>query len=54
MAMLKIKKGDTVKVIAGKDCNAEGKVVSIDMRSPRPRTPTAASSTWKLLLISPM
>ena len=27
MAMLKIKKGDTVKVIAGKDCNAEGKVV---------------------------
>ena len=35
MAMLKIKKGDTVKVIAGKDCNAEGKVVSIDRKKHR-------------------
>ena len=35
MAMLKIKKGDTVKVIAGKDCNAEGKVVSIDAKKHR-------------------
>ena len=26
MAMTKIKKGDTVKVIAGKDLGAEGKV----------------------------
>jgi len=33
--MLKIKKGDTVKVIAGKDCNAEGKVVSIDRKKHR-------------------
>ena len=32
MSMLKIKKGDTVKVIAGKDCNAEGKVVSVDAK----------------------
>lgn len=29
MAMLKIKKGDTVKVIAGKDKGKEGKVLSI-------------------------
>ena len=35
MATLKIKKGDTVKVIAGKDCNAEGKVVSIDVKKHR-------------------
>ena len=30
MSTLKIKKGDTVKVIAGKDNNAEGKVISVD------------------------
>ena len=30
MASLKIKKGDTVKVIAGKDKGAEGKVLSVD------------------------
>lgn len=35
MAMLKIRKGDTVKVIAGRDCNAEGKVVSIDRKNHR-------------------
>ncbi len=29
MAMLKIKKGDTVKVIAGKDKDKEGKVLSV-------------------------
>ena len=33
MSTLKIKKGDTVKVIAGKDCNAEGKVVSVDRKN---------------------
>ena len=33
--MLKIKKGDTVKVIAGKDRNAEGKVISVDMKKGR-------------------
>ena len=32
MSTLKIKKGDTVKVIAGKDCNAEGKVISVDAK----------------------
>ena len=32
MSALKIKKGDTVKVIAGKDCNAEGKVISVDAK----------------------
>ena len=29
MSAMKIKKGDTVKVIAGKDKNKEGKVISI-------------------------
>ena len=33
MAMTKIKKGDTVKVIAGKDVGAEGKVLSVDKKS---------------------
>ena len=30
MAPLKIKKGDTVKVIAGKDKDKEGKVIAVD------------------------
>ena len=30
MASLKIKKGDTVKVIAGKDKDKEGKVIAVD------------------------
>ncbi len=33
MATLKIKKGDTVKVIAGKDNSAEGKVLSVDAKN---------------------
>lgn len=33
MAGLKIKKGDTVKVIAGKDNGKEGKVLSIDLKN---------------------
>lgn len=32
---MKIKRGDTVKVIAGKDCNAEGKVISVDVKKHR-------------------
>ncbi len=32
MATLKIKKGDTVKVIAGKDKDREGKVTSVDAK----------------------
>ncbi len=32
MATLKIKKGDTVKVIAGKDKDREGKVIAIDRK----------------------
>lgn len=32
MSMLKIKKGDTVKVIAGKDKDKEGKVLSVDKK----------------------
>ena len=31
--MFKIKKGDTVKVIAGKDKDKEGKVVSVDQKN---------------------
>ncbi len=33
MATMKIKKGDTVKVIAGKDNGKEGKVVSLDQKN---------------------
>ena len=33
MAMMKIKKGDTVKVIAGKDNGKEGKVISVDLKN---------------------
>ena len=32
MATMKIKKGDMVKVIAGKDKNKEGKVISINKK----------------------
>ena len=35
MSMLKIKKGDTVKIIAGKDKDKEGKVVSINRKTKR-------------------
>ena len=35
MSMAKIRKGDTVKVIAGKDVGAEGKVLSVDKKSGR-------------------
>lgn len=33
MASLKIKKGDTVKVIAGKDKGTEGKVIAVDAKN---------------------
>ena len=33
MATCKIKKGDTVKVIAGKDKDREGKVMSVDAKN---------------------
>ena len=32
MSTVKIKKGDTVKVIAGKDKDKEGKVISVDRK----------------------
>ncbi len=35
MATMKIKKGDTVKVIAGKDRDKEGKVIAIDKKAGR-------------------
>ena len=35
MSMAKIKKGDNVKVIAGKDVGAEGKVLSVDKKNGR-------------------
>ena len=35
MSMLKIKKGDTVKVIAGKDKDKEGKVTLLTRRQER-------------------
>lgn len=33
MSTIKIKKGDTVKVIAGKDKDKEGKVLSVDAKA---------------------
>ncbi len=33
MSTLKIKKGDTVRVIAGKDNKSEGKVISVDAKN---------------------
>ena len=33
--MMKIKTGDTVKVIAGKDVGAEGKILSVDRKKGR-------------------
>lgn len=35
MSTMKIKKGDTVKVIAGSDSNKEGKVLSVDVKKGR-------------------
>ena len=35
MSAYKIKKGDTVKVIAGKDKNKEGKVIAVDTKNHR-------------------
>ena len=35
MSTMKIKKGDTVKVIAGKDKDKTGKVVSVDVKNNR-------------------
>ena len=35
MSTMKIKKGDTVKVIAGKDKDKEGKVISVDRKDGR-------------------
>ena len=35
MSALKIKKGDTVKIIAGKDKGKEGKVILVDAKSSR-------------------
>lgn len=35
MATMKIKKGDLVKVIAGKDKDKEGKVISVDKKDKR-------------------
>lgn len=35
MSMMKIKKGDTVKVITGKSKDKEGKVLSVDLKKNR-------------------
>ena len=39
MASLKIKKGDTVKVIAGKDKDKEGKVIAVPQHPINPVNP---------------
>lgn len=35
MSAMKIKKGDTVKVIAGKDKDKEGKILAVDVKAGR-------------------
>ena len=65
MSTMKIKKGDTVKVIAGKDKDKEGKVVAVDKKNGKvtvekvniitqsllQQTRMAELSRWKLPLM---
>ena len=56
MSTMKIKKGDTVKVIAGKDLGTEGKVLSVDVRIIKSwlRALTRSQSMQSLLRQTPM
>ena len=45
MSAYKIKKGDTVKVIAGKDKDKEGKVIAVDTKNHRVLVEGAVSYT---------
>ena len=51
MSTMKIKKGDTVKVIAGKDLGTEGKVLSVDVKNHKVLVEGVNKITKKLLLI---
>ena len=56
MSTMKIKKGDTVKVIAGKDLGTEGKVLSVDVKNHKSwlRALTRSQSMQSLLRQTPM
>ena len=56
MSTMKIKKGDTVKVIAGKDLGTEGKVLSVDVKNHKVllRALTRSQSMQSLLRQTPM
>ena len=45
MSAMKIKKGDTVKVIAGKDKGKDGKVLAVNVKD---NTVIVETSTWLL------
>ena len=58
MSCMKIKKGDTVKVIAGKDKDKEGKVIAVNAKKntvtveginmvTKHTKPSAANQTWR-------
>ena len=49
MATMKIKKGDMVKVIAGKDKNKEGKVISINKMVTKHAKPSMANQQGGIL-----
>ena len=44
MSTMKIKKGDMVKVIAGKDKDKEGKVIAVDKKDGRAKTSPTRST----------
>lgn len=56
MSTMKIKKGDTVKVIAGKDLGTEGKVLSVDVKNHKVLVEalTRSQSMQSLLRQTPM
>ena len=51
MSAIKIKKGDLVKIIAGKDKDKEGKVIAVDHKK---GTVTVVSSARKAQWMFPM
>ena len=46
MSTMKIKKGDTVKIIAGADKNKEGKVLSVDVKNGKVFKMPSKAEAW--------
>ena len=49
MSTMKIKKGDMVKVIAGKDKDKEGKVIAVDQKMDGDKKVRVAKSTGEVI-----